>query len=131
MDKEQIEKLKIEIVEMYPYERIDAKGVFKANMHVYVIDWDLDIRGFTFHRKGDKYKVFFPNNRNFDRDEQKMVRFPVLNFSRKEKNEIFIKVVVEEAKKYFIKEVFPKKEIIVLKKKQRTVQEIMANSESD
>lgn len=71
------QKFKFEVVALYPNHGI--KGQYLSmRAHVYIIDWDLDIRGFlVIVSKGKPTKVTDPMMTAWDFQEKKPVRFPV------------------------------------------------------
>lgn len=116
---------KFEIVELYPmYGLKGLKLVFNA--HVYIVDWDLDIRGFVVHyfAKPDPENpkrqniAYFPMVKCWDYEEKKLASFPALSsISGKwgdKIKEALIKAAEEKFKKFLFPENFPKSYFVYL-----------------
>lgn len=71
------QQMKFEVVALYPNHGI--KGQYLSiRAHVYIVDWDLDIRGFLIIvSEGKPTKVCDPMMTAWDFRENKVVRFPV------------------------------------------------------
>ena len=87
--------MEIEIVEAYLIKR-DAQAQPKGwSLHVYIPEWEMDLRGIWMFKKESGWIIQMPHLTNFDEDEQKKIRFPVISFSDSEK----IRKLKEEIKK--------------------------------
>lgn len=116
---EEIIDPKFEIVGLYPlYGIIGAKLVMSG--HIYLIDWDLDIRGFMIHchakPEQDNPKrqntAYAPGGKNWDYEEKKIVVYPIVSTIRgkwlEKVKEVLIKAGQEKFKKFVFPENFPK-----------------------
>jgi hypothetical protein len=116
---------KFEIVELYPMYGIKGKKLV-LNAHVYIVDWDLDIRGFVVHYQvkpdPDDLKrqnmVYFPMAKSWDYEEKRVISFPTIStISGKwgEKIKVaLIKAAEEKFKKFLFPENFPKSYFVYL-----------------
>ena len=109
---------KFEVVGLYPLYGIKgAKLVMSA--HIYIIDWDLDIRGFVVHHHvkplpddpRQQCEVHVPMGKNWDYEEKKDVKFPVISTMRgkwiHKVKEALLKEGAEKFKKFVFPEKFP------------------------
>ena len=80
--KNKSKKMKIEIVDFYPFERSSKNNI--GTMHIYVIDLDMDIRGIQVIRNKNAYLFFLPKKIAFEGD--KKVWYPIINFTNNAKN---------------------------------------------
>lgn len=102
--------MKLEIVEFYPLQPGDkrpkkpgAKGELLGTMHVYLIDFDLDIRGVRVIKnkgKGRNCVFLMPNCKAIDEDTKESVVFPVVNFPNKNKHKDFIDSLYKSGNKF-------------------------------
>lgn len=105
-----------EIVELYPMYGI-PKNKLVYNAHVYLIDYDLDIRGFVVHAFAKDHpknvkqqsKVYSPMAFAWDTDEEKVARFPVVSMTDKTLIDDIKKELIIEGKKRIKTFKFPKK----------------------
>ena len=104
-----------EIVELYPMYGIPkAKLILSA--HVYLIDHDIDIRGFTVHVHSKEIKddpkrtskVYDPMAIAWDYDENKLVRFPIITMINDEIMDSIKQELINEGKKKLKSFKFPK-----------------------
>ncbi len=72
--------MNFEFVEFYPARSIKKTSKFLGTLHIYVCDWNADIRGICVF-KGTREGFFFkmPTNRTVD-NEGKKVEYPIVNF---------------------------------------------------
>lgn len=103
--------MKFEIVEFYKFvpspNKQPKKTIFYGTLHIFVIDYNLDIRGIKVFRKSrNSFFISFPDAYAYDPIEKKNVRYPIISFMKEEdKNEIMtflkkegIKYILEKEK---------------------------------
>lgn len=97
--------MNLEVVEFYPSEVNGKSQTYRGTMHVYLIDLGIDIRGINV--KGNKNRVYInlPWKNARDKDTNELVRFPVFDYTDKEKSKLFKKSLFEACQKY-VKEEF-------------------------
>lgn len=90
--------MKIEFVEFYPYH---SKKVYiiHGSLHVYIIDWKLDIRGVYVRITNNKFWFRLPHLSSVDAETGSFVGFPVISFDAKDREEFF-KILETDGKKF-------------------------------
>lgn len=91
--------MKVEIVGFY--KNTDKKTKIKGTLHVYLVDFDLDIRGIAVH-KGAKGGWFYqmPGRKTLDAETKEMVWYPHISFSDKQIHDEMIQSIIQEADKF-------------------------------
>jgi hypothetical protein len=98
--------MKIEIVEFYTFEKDDKKKFLSGSLHIYLIDFHMDIRGIYVTKEKGKWFFKFPDKKEIDPCTKKIVRFPVFSFTEFSKMQEYKKLVIKLGKEYII-EKFP------------------------
>lgn len=98
--------MKVEVVGYYPtVSKKKVKSPIIGTLHVYLVDEEIDLRGIhVIENKRGKYFVRLPHQKNYDKDEKKMVEYPIFNFFNAEKNAAFKKVLIDACQQYLKKE---------------------------
>lgn len=93
--------MNIEIVEFYPLENKQNKYKLIGTLHIYLVDYEIDIRG-IFAAVAKNGAVFFnmPGGYGIDQETGKKVRYPYLGFTDSEKSKALMKEVREKGRKY-------------------------------
>lgn len=106
--------LKYEIVELYPIYGIPkCKLVMSAHIYLYDENFNMDLRGFTVHHHAfpDQdikiCKVYPPFQLNWDYEENRMVKFPVISFNDNKIFEDIVEKLLIAAKQKFKTFKFP------------------------
>jgi hypothetical protein len=89
--------MNIEIVEFYPNKDFPKNRKLLGHLHVYLIDYDMDIRCVSVIKRNVKkndYLVLLPSRMVID-EEGKSVRIPLISFANRDKH----KMLLEEIKK--------------------------------
>lgn len=73
--------MNIEIVEFYPITQDRKMTKMSGTLHVYLIDWEMDIRGIYVKKNGKKWIIIMPHQKAFDPKTQKIERYPIISFS--------------------------------------------------
>ena len=90
--------MKFEIVDFYP---VEGKKKFIGTMHIYVIDYELDIRGITVLKNGKYYLFLMPGKKVPDsEDPTKLVFYPMIDFTNRDKKKEVIDFLQKEGVKY-------------------------------
>lgn len=77
--------MKFELVDFYPQGLPEKRKDFIGTVHIYAIDYDLDIRGILVTRRGKKLFFTFPHFRTIDRETNLPVKYPHIHFTNPEK----------------------------------------------
>lgn len=99
----------IEIVEFYPTQKDSKQRIIKGTMHIYLIPYEIDIRGILCSCNGKSWWFQMPFSSQWDNVEKKIMRFPIFSFSNKEKYEEIITFLKTKGKDYIIKNFTTKK----------------------
>ena len=93
--------MNIEIIGFYPIQDNKAKYKIMGTLHIYLIDYGLDIRG-IFAAVAKNGSVFFklPCGFGVDQETGQKVRYPILGFTDQEKERDLIKELREKSKKF-------------------------------
>ena len=100
--------MKIEVVEFYPFYRMDDLERIAGTLHVYLIDLEMDIRGILFKKHKDRWFFHMPHSKAIDPETNKCEKFPIITFTDNEKNRALMKSIREEGMKYIQENVLPK-----------------------
>jgi hypothetical protein len=74
----------IEIVEFYPDKVNLDTEYFNGTLHVYLVDYEIDLRGVYVYRKNEKWMFRLPTK--ISKDEEEITRYPIFNFTDPNKN---------------------------------------------
>lgn len=99
--------MKFEIVDFYPSPIYSGKETLCGDLHVYLIDHDIDIRcikgliKLDHKTKKKVYYVYLPWMKRMDHSEgDKEVMVPIISWPNKEKQTAFVKELRKEFKKF-------------------------------
>ena len=85
--------MEIEIVGFYEINRDDSKNILTGTLHVYLVDYGMDIRGCYVVRKKNGILIFLPSKVGIDEETGKKVQYPCIQFTDPEKNkELLIQI---------------------------------------
>ncbi len=76
--------MKIEIVEFYreiPYKTNQKSRKILGTMHIYLIDYKIDLRGIVVSRIKNFYFFRLPHGKQRDIETGKLTSYPILSFS--------------------------------------------------
>jgi hypothetical protein len=99
-----------EVVEFYP--TITESGKFKkydkkyiGSLHIYFTKLGVDLRGIrvVVNSKNGLTRFYMPNNISFDYEDKKEIKYPVFEFTDRDKKKLFLDKLHEIAKPYVIK----------------------------
>ena len=94
--------MKIELVEIYKEKTLNKK--FVGTAHVYVIDYDFDLRGIGIFRKKNGYFCRLVDRFAIDPATKEKVRYPVFRFTNPEKHMELMNAICKEVQIHFAKE---------------------------
>lgn len=90
--------MKFELVEFYPMseeERKKYKTKCVGTVHIYLIDYELDIRGIRVLPRKNGYFYHAPHF-HFKDEDGKKGKYPLLRFVNEEKHKAFMKFLKDE-----------------------------------
>lgn len=90
--------MNIEIVEAYLIVKKGKRVCW--SLHVYIPEYDMDLRGIKVYRRENSWFFQMPYLSNYDHEEKRIVKFPVIGFSEREKSKRLIENIQEKAKIY-------------------------------
>ena len=88
--------MNIDIIDFYPGKKPKDKK-YVGTLHVYLEDYDLDVRGVDVKRYGDKIFYNLPKRKTWDPEQKKVITFDVLSFTDPKKKELLISQLREKA----------------------------------
>ena len=100
MEKGKKKSLRIEIVDFYETTR--KKDFIEGTLHIYLIDYNIDLRGIYLKKDKKHWFLDFPYRKSIDKDTNKEVKYPVFSFTNIELK-TFRSLVLKEAKDFFYK----------------------------
>lgn len=98
--------MKIEIQEFFPVKPRNKSHDLSGTLSVYVIDYDLDIRGIVVSRYKGKYFIQLPSKPAFDEDGKQKVengrkmRYPTVTFVSKDKQDALMQEIRKKAPEF-------------------------------
>jgi hypothetical protein len=95
------EEIKFEIVELYIEKVNKATASFSGSLHVYLIDYDIDLRGISIIKKKNHWLVFMPRRTGIDPDTKEKVYYPLLSFTNFEKQKLFLTQLRKELPEFY------------------------------
>lgn len=75
--------MKIEFVDFYP-RRIKGNKTFRGTCQIYIVDFDMDIRGIMVSKNGSTLRFYMPVGTGIDHETNERVRYPLISFTKKE-----------------------------------------------
>ena len=94
--------MKIEIVEAYPIVLAGQNKKKTAfSLHVYIIDFDIDLRGIYAIKYKDSYIIKMPYRNSVDSETKERVSYPVFKFMNQETMNKFLELIKEEVILFF------------------------------
>lgn len=80
----------------YPFEQKTGKCI--GTLHVYLVDYNIDLRGIkVFQVSKNSFKFRMPVSYGIDKDTKEKVWFPIFSFMGEGKNAAFFKAIKEKA----------------------------------
>lgn len=101
--------MKLQIVEFYEDENDKKNKKLTGSMHVYLVDYDIDIRGVDVSLDDGKPWITLPSIIRYDKITKQDVRFPVLQFGNRQKTLKLRAALIKAALEYIHKNVLNKK----------------------
>lgn len=92
--------MKIELIEFYP-RKIPKNKSFVGTFHVYIEDFDIDIRGINVYKIAKGFMVRLPDLVGKDPVTKKPVRYPLFQFANKVKHQAFVREIAKLVNEYF------------------------------
>ena len=94
--------MEIEVVEFYPKKVEREQMLLKGSLHVYLIDWQADLRGIFVHRIKDQWRFFLPFGWGIDLETTQEVRYPILSLTDGEKHRKLVSNIRKQGKEYIM-----------------------------
>lgn len=95
--------MKIEIVEFYPFLNKDnTRQINKGTLHIYVIDWKLDIRGVRVEKQNNQWRFYLPVLYGLDPETKQKVKYPIFSFTDREVQRKLISDMRDMGKTYIM-----------------------------
>lgn len=92
--------MQFELVEFYPItEKSQAKDKnLLGTIHLYVIDYQFDLRGIRVIKRGKNILFFTPHVFGLDHETGEKIRYPVFSFTNKKDHEDMMDFLKKEVK---------------------------------
>lgn len=97
--------MKIEVVDFFFLKKDKSFKKFCGTMHIYLIEYEMDIRGICVMHTKKKFFFEMPHRMAFDEEEQKVVRYPHLRFTNPAKHKEFMQELIYKGTKYIMENV--------------------------
>ena len=93
--------MNIEIVDFFAFTKQPHQNRTCGNMHVYLIDLEIDIRGVyvDFSKTGSLY-MRMPGGFGIDHETGQTVRYPIFSFTSQQKGKALMQAIKTKAKEY-------------------------------
>lgn len=107
--------MNLEFVEFYPNPNITFPITKRRNVknigtiHIYLIDYDIDLRGISINYEEGKIFFQFPHFRTIDEDTKKPVSYPHFRFMNQQKHKELFDFLKNEVKPIVLKRIKGKK----------------------
>lgn len=92
--------MQIEVVEFYPARKEQKKDFLRGTLHVYIIDFCMDIRGIVVQKNRDKWYFYLPSKFAKDPETNKDVQYPVINFTQAGMNVELFGLIKQHGQEY-------------------------------
>jgi hypothetical protein len=96
--------MNIEIVGFYL--NLDKRKKIFGTFHVYLIDFDIDLRGIPVFKGKAGYIIHFPHSTGIDEETKKPVRYPIFSFSDPEKHKELLGDIRQKGMDYLKNNIF-------------------------
>ena len=91
--------MKIDIIEFYPQVFDATKQILTGSLHIYIAEYDVDLRGLFVTRKGNSWHFSMPSRQTVDATGAP-VRYPCFTFRSKERQKELMDAVRANGQKY-------------------------------
>lgn len=92
--------MKIEIVEFYPYQTENGPQIHKGTLHIYLIDWKLDLRGIQVQKLNNQWRFYLPVGFGIDHETKQKVRYPILSFTDRDIQRRLVSIIRKMGQDY-------------------------------
>lgn len=106
--------MKIELVGFYPFKTRKNKNSPVGTCHIYLCDYDMDIKGILVMKKEKQCFFRFPFSQGIDEETGKKVLYEVISFTDPNKKKQILDFLKKTASKQIFKELneFKKKNLV-------------------
>ncbi len=92
--------MKIEIVEFYPLNVDKSANFFCGSLHIYLIEYGLDIRGINVIKKNNRWTFFLPHRKAKEEGTENFIQYPIINFTDNQKQQALVDFIRTKGKEY-------------------------------
>lgn len=92
--------MEIEIIEAYEIRFKEGDKPKGWSLHIYLPEWEMDVRGIILKKYGGGWFMQMPFLTNYDKEEKKPVRFPLISFLERDKTKDLNQKIKEKAVEY-------------------------------
>jgi len=95
--------MNVEIVDFYPCIAIKKHSVIVGTIHVYLKDFDIDLRGIRVINLKNRYSIQLRCDCTTDTEDGSKVRYPIFSFQNKETGKDLMDSIRDELNIFFPK----------------------------
>lgn len=100
--------MNIEIVECYPI-KLKKKADFAGSLHVYLIDYGIDLRGAIIIKNKNHWIIKMPYKTGIDQETGEYVSYPIFSFTDREKGKSLLNEIKKKAIEYIEENILKEK----------------------
>lgn len=94
--------MKIEIVEFYPFKTPDGYRIHNGTLHIYLIDWKIDLRGIKVQKINNQWRFYLPVGFGIDPETKQKVRYPILSFTDRDTQRRLVSIIRQMGQDYIM-----------------------------
>lgn len=98
--------MNIEVIEFYSEHEDQEKRMLKGTLHVYIVDYGIDIRSILVSKSKNFWFFGLPQRFGIDKDTKAKVTYPIFSFVDREKNDDLKQLIFKEGKAYIERNFF-------------------------
>lgn len=91
--------MKIEIVEFYPSKIRKNQEI--GSLHIYIIPFNMDLRGISVYKKKNGFYFQFPQYKG--EVDGKIVPYPIINLVNEKEKKSLVAAVIKQGTEYILK----------------------------
>jgi hypothetical protein len=92
--------MNIEVVEFYVVDTSEDNEILSGTLHVYLIDYDIDLRGIFVSKKKNYWHFTLPYKKAVDGETGAILRYPIFSFANLEKNKDLFTAIRTKGREY-------------------------------
>jgi hypothetical protein len=109
--------MNIEIVEFYPIEFNEEKGVLTGTLRIKLPDLGLHILGIHVSKRKERWHFTLPGRQGIKHDTGELIRYPFITFENREKQKELMGAIREKGREFIEKRLSDKENLIVFTQK--------------